>query len=200
MAIQAHALTTVARVKSRMEITASTWDTIIAELINGATDFIEGECGGRRFKSTTYTQEVYSREEGQRLMMLRNWPVTALSAAQYRPGTVSSPSWTDVPANDYQLVEDGKFGMVEVDLAIYGHNVLRFTYTAGYTIDFSTASGHLPYEISDLCERLTVWAFKKRNSEGKATEAAQEASHSWREALSKDDRGMLLRYSRTSFL
>lgn len=89
-------------------------------------------------------------------MMLRNWPVTALSAAQYRPGTVSSPSWTDVPADDYQLVEDGKFGVVEVDLSIFGTNVLRFTYTAGYTIDFSTASGHLPYEISDLCERLTT--------------------------------------------
>jgi|CXWL01.1.fsa_nt_gi hypothetical protein len=200
MAILAHALTTVARVKARMEITASTWDSLIAELINGATDFIEGECGGRRFKSTAYTNEVYDREKDQELMMLRNWPVTTLSAAQYRPGSISSPSWTSINADDYQLVEDGKFGVVEVNLELYGRNTVRFSYTAGYTIDFSTASGHLPYEISDFCERLAVWAFKRRNSDGKVSEASQEASHSWREAMSKDDRTMLLRYARTSFL
>lgn len=199
MAIQSHALTTVARVKARLNISDSSWDALLAELINGATDYMEAECGGRRFKSTAYTQEVYSKERDQKIVYLKNYPITAISAAQYRPGTPSSPSWTDFLTDDYETVEDGKRGAVAVYSSVNGNNCIRFSYTAGYVIDFSTVANHLPYELSDLCERLTVKAFKKRESEGKTSEAFQEVSMSWASEMSADDRRILERYARMIF-
>lgn len=200
MAINAYALTTVARVKSRLNIASgtTTWDALIAELINGATDAIENMAGGRRFALTTYTQQVYSRTKGQRLIPLRHFPVTALSAAQYRAGTPATPSWTDFNTNDYELVEDGSTGVVAVYLEIAGINVLRFTYTAGYTINFTT--GHtLPYDVSDLCERMTVKAFKKREAEGKSQESAQEGSISWEKEISAEDKQLIADLARPFF-
>ncbi len=202
MAILAHALTTVARVKSRMEIpvATTTWDALIAELINGATDFIEGECGGRRFKSATHTTELHSLERDERFIYLHNYPVTSISAIQYRAGTPATPSWTTFQTDDYEILEDGQFGVLVIHAAVHGFNVIRVTYVGGYTIDFSTASGHLPYELSDLCERLASWAFKKRDAEGKSSEGAQEASVSWFRGLSDDDKRILSRYSRLGIL
>ena len=52
-ALNAYALTQVNDTKSIIDIASgtSTWDKTFIELINGATDFIENYCGGRRFKS-----------------------------------------------------------------------------------------------------------------------------------------------------
>lgn len=201
MAIISTALTTVARVKSRLEIQSgvTTWDALIAELINGATEYIQGECSGRVFLSATYTQESYDVEPGQRTVYLRNFPVASISAIQYRAGTISNPSWTSVPVDDYQLLDGGRMGALDLLPSAHGNNALRVTYTAGYVGGFGV--GHtLPYELSDLCERLAAKAFKARQSEGKSAEASQEVSTSWSRNLSTDDRGIIRRYNRGALL
>lgn len=199
MAIVSHALTTVARVKSRLEIATgtSTWDALLAELINAATDFIEGECGGRRFAIQAVTNETHSLDKDQKIIALRNPPAT-ITSVYYKAGTPGTPSWTAMTTEDYELEDDGKHGFLHILNGATGTNAIRANYTGGYTTGFGT--GHnLPYELSDLCERLVVWAFKRREHEGKASDSAQEAAVSWREGMSADDKRILFRYTRQAF-
>lgn len=196
-----NALTTLARVKLRLNIPTltTTWDTLIENLINGATAFIEGETG-RSFKSATVTNELYSLDFGQTLVTLRRWPVASISTIEYRTGSVGSPTWVAVPANDYELIGDGKQGVLKIYNGIWGPNCLRVTYVAGYVIDFTTEANHLPQELSDLCERLAAARFKKRESEGKDQESAQEVSITWSKGLNDDDKALIRRYIRSAFV
>lgn len=200
MAIASYALTTVSRVKARLEIASgtTTWDALLAELINGATDIIE-QYVGRRLASATYTNQIYSMRQGQRLLFLKAFPVTAISSFQYRIGTPDVPAWTDFLASEYYLDENGENGAIKIYFSLGGTNAVRITYTAGYTINFST--GHtLPYSISDICERLVVHMFKKRTDEGKSNDTAAEASVTWKsDYLSDMDKKTLDNFMRPVF-
>jgi hypothetical protein len=83
-----YALTTLQRVKDRLSINNANSDTELTRLINGATDFIERECGKSglerypndgHFTQKTYTNEVYSASGKKQIhLVLRNSPVTYL--------------------------------------------------------------------------------------------------------------------------
>jgi len=207
MTLIAWGLTTTARVKSRLDIASgtTTWDTLFERLIASATDKIERLAGGRRFLSTTYTNEVYSGGDGQQTMItLRHFPVTALSAVSYRAGTPDTPAWTAFGASEYELLNDKEPRRVRIYNAVYkGQNNIRVTYTAGYKIDFTdetTIANHtLPFDVEDLCQRIVAWEWKRRDAEGKTNEAGAEASVSWREILTEDDKELLRRLNPTSF-
>lgn len=196
-----YALTTVQRVKDRLGITTSVHDTLIQRLINSATDFIESETN-RRFKETTYTNEIYSLHGArQDMVFLKQAPVSALTSAQYRAGTVSNPQWTDFNADDYELLEDGASGIVKFyGGVIRGINVVRFTYTAGYKINFTNYGDNithtLPTDITELAERLVVRWFKRRESEGKLNESFEGATLQWANDLTGEDKETIVKYRR----
>ncbi|GIW70325.1 MAG: hypothetical protein KatS3mg101_1072 [Patescibacteria group bacterium] len=196
-----YALTTVQRVKDRLAITGANFDTLIQRLINSATYFIESETN-RHFAETTYTDEVYSIYGAkQDMVFLKNAPVSAITSAQYRAGTPSNPAWTNFTADEYELVEDGKSGIVKLyGLAGRGINALRFTYTAGYKINFTNAGDMvthtLPADITDLCERLVIRWFKRRESEGKTSEAFDGGQINWQSELTNEDKETIARYRR----
>jgi hypothetical protein len=194
------ALTTQSRVKARLGITVSTFDTVFISLINSLTDWIEGECN-RQFLSQTYTNQVYSVEErGMKFLSLEQSPVTTLTSLEYRAGTPSSPSWTAFIADQYELVGSGKSGMIRVygDLP-HGTNAVRATYVAGYLFDFTnygSATHTLPADLTELCERMVVKAFKQRDSKGKTTESFEGATVTWSTVLDEDEKSILARYKR----
>lgn len=194
--LQANALSTAARVKERLGISVTTWDSLFERMINSATSYIERMSDDRHFKEATYTQEVYSGGDGtQKMVTLRNFPVTALTAAQYRAGVPGTPAWTDFIVSQYELITDKEPRRIRVYNYLYpGQNNLRFTYTAGYKIDFANEADitkhTLPADISALCERLVVWWWKRREAEGKTTETGTEASVGWREAITADDKDL----------
>lgn len=171
----------------------TTWDTVLERMVAAATDTIESMAGDRRFKSATYTSEVYSGEDGQKTMvLLRHFPVTTLTSAYYRAGDPETPNWTAFDATEYELINDKEPRRVRIYSKVpAGQNNLRFTYVAGYLIDFANdtdVTKHtLPFDVSDLCERMVISKWKQRESEGKINEAGAEASVSWRDGLSKDD-------------
>ena len=283
-----YALTTVQRVKDRLQITVSQFDTLLERMVNHATDYIERETGNRRFAFSTWTAEIYSAYgPRQKYLPLRNAPVTfitlicntiqgsnqisttgatvngiavtdftkiglvvgqtvrgdgipgttnnsaygtvvqtvaantlTLSAAatatvtgavvqisgiisfKWRSGTPSNPTWTDFIVDQYELVNDGKAGLVRV----YGvlprlyNNMMRVTYTAGYLINFSNAGDNLthtlPADLSDLCENLVVRRFKRRELAGKGSEGLEGAQTNWKDLLDADDRDVLGHYMR----
>jgi hypothetical protein len=86
--IYPYALTTLARIKSRLLISNTESDATLSQAINSATDLIERECGKTglerypndgHFIQKKYTNEVYSvRGKSQDKLVLRNAPVTYL--------------------------------------------------------------------------------------------------------------------------
>lgn len=197
-----NALTNLARVKTRLTITEAKFDTLLERLIAAATAIIEGECN-RTFKQTTYSDEVYSvYGNSAEMIALKQTPVTSLTKAEYRAGTPSTPAWTAFIADQYDLVGDGKSGLVRIYGGTpQGVNTIRFSYVGGYKIDFSAPTDPtkhtLPADITDLCERLVVKLFKKREQEGKLTESFEGGSVTYEGLLNDDDKRILSRYQRT---
>jgi hypothetical protein len=204
-----YALTTLQRVKDRMGITVTDSDAVLTRLVNAMTDFIEKQCGGRRFLQTAYTNEMYSvyapRAE---YITLKQAPVTQITSFQYsvsQPPT-SSKVWNDFLATNWELLEDGKSGLIRVYQSLFkGINVVRCSYTAGYLIDWPNAgdsSTHtLPADLTDLCERFVVKLYKKRNSEGKDREGLQQSVIIWSQQLvADDDQDTLDNYTRIPIL
>lgn len=193
-----YALTTKARVKDRLGITVTGFDTLFDRLISAATDFIETSCS-RRFLETIYSNEVYSLY-GQPYVLLNQSPVTALTKLEYRAGTPASPNWTSFIADQYELLESGKSGIVRIyGNTVEGNNVIRVSYTAGYKIDWANAGNAthtLPFDLSDLCERLAVRWFKRRELGGKSSEALQGGSINWKDGLDAEDLQTINKYTR----
>lgn len=201
MAIPTHSLTTLARVKDRLSITSNGADEVLERFIATATAYVEAECN-RRFLRTTYTDEIYSvLWTGVDSIMLKQAPVTALTSISYRTGLVSTPTWTAYTANDYELQGDGKAGIVIFYGApASGNNNIKVTYTAGYLIDFANATDTtkhtLPFDITDLCERLVVKMWKRRESEGKSSESFQGGEVTWAKLIDSFDESILSHHRR----
>lgn len=198
--LTSRALTSLSRVKSRLTISSADHDTVLERLIMGASDHIQSFCN-RTFKRQTYTNEIYSPPaRGMDTLALKQTPVVSISAAEYRAGTPSAPSYTAFTTDQFEIVNDGAAGLVRVYGGVpYGTNAIRFTYIAGYLIDFenpASATHTLPFDLSDLCERLVTKLWKRRESEGKTAEALEGSSVSWGELLTKEDREILSRYTR----
>ena len=207
-----YALSTLARVKDRLQIAQPDLDSVLTRMINAATDYIERQCGKTglekapndgHFISKTYTNEVYSvRGAKQIYLPLRNAPVSVLTSFQWRAGTPTNPNWTDFIPDQFELLEEGTTGIVRV----YGvmprlySNMLRATYTAGYLIDWQNAgngSTHtLPADLTNLCENLVVRIFKRRQLDGKASEAIQGATTAWKDKLDAFDQDVINNYRR----
>lgn len=179
MATVAHALTSKEIVKKRLVNVAAdddSFDDLIDSLINAATDILEKLCGDRRFLETTYTQEIYdgynSDGSPKGTLLLKNYPVSAVSSFQYR-STHTSTTWTDFSAADY--VTDLASGIIRSVGGRFpsGFRVLRITYTAGYKIDFDnildTAQHTLPFDLMDAATNLVVRKFKTRDHFGKTS-------------------------------
>jgi len=207
-----YALSTLARVKDRLQITQPDFDSVLIRIINATTDYIERQCGKTglektpndgHFMAKTYTNEVYSVTGAKQIyLVLRNAPVSALTSFQWRAGTPSNPNWTSFITDQFELLEDGASGIVRV----YGvmprlySNMLRATYTAGYLIDWQNAGNGtthtLPADLTNLCENLVVRIFKRRLLDGKASENIQGATTSWRDKLDSFDQDVINAYRR----
>lgn len=204
MATKTYALTTVARLKDRLGVTSSSVDTEYQRMIYSATDFIERACGGRRFQRTTYTNEIYDGNEiGENgslpWLILRNGPLVSISAFEYRAGNVVTPSWTAFITGTYET--DFKTSSLYVYNNLpRGTQNLRVSYVAGYLIDFTNEFDDtlhtLPFELSDLCERLATKLIKRRESEGRSQESFNNSSINWGDFIEAHDRQILANYRR----
>ena len=203
--ILAYALTTLERVKDRMTLSESGFDTLLSREINAVTDFIESQTG-QRFKETTYTNELYSIEQsGQKYLVLKHAPVASVTSIAYGVGTPSSKGWTTYGADDYELVDDGKSGLVRMHAGLpCGTNTVRATYVAGYKIAWgatgdagdATPTHKLPADLTDLAERLVIRWFKRREAVGKSQEGFESGNVTYKDLLDSEDIETINRYKR----
>lgn len=200
MATNTYALTTKDRIKSKLGITSTASDTVLDRLIYACTDFIENQCS-QRFQRTTYTQQLYdgSQIDGspKSMLFLNNGNVTTISSFQYRTGSKSNPTWVDFQTDTYQ--EMLVLGVIRVRLPPGLQNI-RISYTAGYLIDFTNENDPtlhtLPFDLTDLCERLVTRFFKKREAEGRSSETFNQSSVTWKDVLDDYDEAVIGNYTR----
>lgn len=168
MSLKSYALTTVSRAKDFMDLSdlSSTEETVLENIVNSVTEYIENHCG-RRFKQTTYTQEEYSGANSEYLV-LDQYPIdsTATFTLEYRSSARNEDDWDTIDSEDYfvhwdegivELPEGGKFQ----DYAPLNY---RVTYTAGY--DFDNSSSYLSDteagDIEYVAWKLVASAWNKR--------------------------------------
>lgn len=177
----AYALTTKAKVKARLtNVTNTDFDALIDELIESVTDWIESFCN-RRFKQTTYTQELYDGRNpsggSKSTLRLKNFPVGTVTAFQYKVG---ASTWNDFLSTEY--VVDYDAGVIEYVNGSFpiGYRNLRVTYSAGYVIDFGTEGNMtLPRDLINAATELTIRAFKKREHVGKSSQTTGGDAITW---------------------
>jgi hypothetical protein len=128
--------------------------------------------------------------------------ISGLISFQWRSGTPSNPSWTDFIQDQYELDQQGRSGIIRVYGSIPGlyNNMIRATYVAGYPIDWQNAGNgsthQLPSDLTGVCENIVTRLWKRRQLDGKASEAIQGATTSWRDALDAVDRNVIANYRR----
>lgn len=121
MALSPNAFLTVQDVKDYLKIEHNFEDTLIENLINRATDFLEKKVLFRGIKARSYT-ETYDGE-GTAELFLNNYPVTSVTNVSI-DGTVLN-------STDYEVSKDT--GIIRFyGLFPEGSSNVTVTYTAGY--------------------------------------------------------------------
>lgn len=162
MALKAYALTSLARLKTWADISTADDDTLLTDIINAVTSWIESYCG-RRFKQTTYTeQEIDS--DGSEVLFLPEYPVdeTTDITLEIRTSALREDDWDEIDSEDYFV--DWDEGMIKIAGGgkwIKGRKKYRATYKAGYDFDpagttflTDTGAGDLEIAIWKLCTAL----------------------------------------------
>ena len=142
MSLKSYALTTVDRVATFMGITTpaegSVKYTVLENQINAVTEFIEDYLGFR-VKKTAYSNEEYSTERGQ-ILILNNKPIVAgeTFTLEGRSSGLNEDDWETIDSQYYHVDNDSG--------VVYGaggwlfsrsRNGYRVNYTAGYDFDNS---------------------------------------------------------------
>ncbi|MBI4150502.1 phage head-tail connector protein [Candidatus Woesearchaeota archaeon] len=193
MALNAYALTTVARQKEFMGVTVPSYDTILERLINQVTEYIERYCD-RRFIQTAYTNEVYDGTGNDKLM-LQQYPVSSSASftLQARQAIENINTWDDIDADLYFVKNDA--GIV---VLTGGSKFLKYpqhyrvTYTAGYNFNAfanttfleTVGAGDLEYAVW----KLVATVFQRRKiPTGIQSESLGDYSVSFRASTMSDE-------------
>jgi uncharacterized phiE125 gp8 family phage protein len=113
--------------KGYLNITTDDEDASLDPIVRAANATVERECD-RTFKTTAYADEVYDGNNSDQLV-LRNYPVTLLSAVKYG---LTSP-FSTVDAADYVFSSEGIITLINGGIFDKIPRYWRITYTAGYS-------------------------------------------------------------------
>ena len=128
--------------------------------------------------------------------------VVGVTGFFYRAGVVSNPSWTPFIPDQFEVVDDGRAGIIRV----YGvlprlyNNMIQTRYWGGYLIDFdnfgNTAYHDLPADLTRCAENIAVKWFKRRDWAGKQSQTLEGSTISFRDKLDYEDLEVLNFYKR----
>jgi hypothetical protein len=168
-------LTTKERVKTRLGITVTSFDTLLDRLILSTTARIEKMCN-RHFMQAEYNNELYDGSDvyGSRrcALMVKNAPLLTIESVEYKAGSNSDPDWTVYDEDDYDV--DMEAGILYFSTPLpHGKRNVRISYTggfSGYDIGIDTHwvfnetptgtvdSSNLTFTLPEDAEELVVYA------------------------------------------
>lgn len=185
MSLRTKDITTVANVKSFLDISGTTQDSLLELLIKTVTDLVQSYCN-RAFVQIAYTQEEYDGT-GTKELLLKNYPIKISSGFTLERNNASdnSDSWETVDAEDYFV--DADRGIVTKLTEFWPEkNKYRVTYTAGYERSTDTGSLAWPYDLELACIALTAILYNRRKAMGIKNESVGDFSVTFSDALEED--------------
>lgn len=171
MNIHDYALTSLADVKETLDIAngITKYDNQIIRLINKSTDMIEKYCNGRRFKSTTHTEEKLNGD-GSGTAYVKHYPIISITGIQYLTSNWENDNWDDLDGSFYTFQD--KSGIIKSNTSFgRGVNNWRVTYVGGYAV--------IPSDLAEACVDLAVFMFNKAKSTGVKSERLGDRSIEW---------------------
>lgn len=190
MALNAWALTTVAEVKTYLTIAVSTYDTLLEDLIDSCSDWIEAMAGGRRFKDigTDVTQyyDGGERNRERKRIFLKNFPINAFTSVAYSSGPYDALVWTSFSAASDFIRADLRGELYFPGGLPAGVQNIRVVYKGGYTT--------IPDDLNLACKKLVAKEFNKRKAQGFTNESVGGGSIGWNEKVDPSVRDILNRY------
>ena len=183
------------------------YDSLLIQLINEVTDFINTRTGDRNFLKTEYVEETYTNINFyNQLVFLKQAPIREVKELWYGTGVQLLENWIPYQSQNWNYfngINDGKnlskLNAIRVDFS-FANRVRNFkiTYTAGYDISWSnvgnTTLHNLPLELSGVAERLVIRHFVRRDLGDLKSNAVQGASLTYESELLPMDKEILDRY------
>lgn len=175
--LNAYALTTEQRVADYMGlgtlVSGSAKHTKVQRLINSVTDWIEKYCG-RRFKLTTYTDQQFDGQGGNKIV-LPNYPIGTLTSLSFRSSGLNEDDWETIASNLYHvdlntgiITGTGSGKLSSGYLFAQGKYNMKATYTAGYNFDNTSTflSDVGAADLEYICWKLVATAYEKKGAVG----------------------------------
>lgn len=175
-------MTTLAKVKAYLGITATTHDAVISELVVNVTAWIETYLN-RSISATEDFEELF--DGGDDLLMLSKYPLIEAPEIAYNAGTQASPIWTPIDPEMYEY--NAKTGIIRLFAkSPNGLDRVRVTYTGGYE--------EIPSDIELIAKQLVARMFSQRKAQGKTHEGLGSASIDWTTQITQEQLEVLNKY------
>lgn len=166
MAANAIDLTTVGKLKKYLQIDSSlvSDDENLQGLITSVSAFFVEYCD-RPFKQDTYTQELDGN--GKNILMLKNYPITAVSSLKVNGQIVeshNSGSFVGYAFNNYAIRLANTYFPK-------GFKNIEISYTAGYAT--------VPFDVEQACLEVCGVRYKERDHIGHASKTLGDETVSY---------------------
>ena len=167
-ALLSYALTNLSDVKESLGIPSSdtSKDNLIIRKINQATLAIENYCG-RRFKETTYTDEVYNGTHTDQIV-LKQRPISAVTL-KGRDTSLNEDDFETLQTNIYFV--ESEAGILNLVFNAVGRwGAYSVTYTAGYAT--------IPADLAEACVSLACFYVNEADGSNVGVSRKQEGQRS----------------------
>ena len=167
-AILSYALTSLADVKESLGIASAdtSKDNLIIRKINQSTRAIEAYCG-RRFKQTTYTDEIYNGTNIDQII-LKQRPISAVTL-KARDSSLNDNDFETIESSLYFI--ESEAGILDLVFNAVGRwGAYAITYTAGYAT--------IPDDLAEACVSLACFYVNNADGSDIGVARKQEGSRS----------------------
>jgi uncharacterized phiE125 gp8 family phage protein len=188
MALNANALVTLALAKKFLKIPALdiTQDDMVELFINAASDLFEAETD-RKLKFQNHT-EIFDGKKTN-IILLGEWPVTAIASVQTDPSGKFDGSETTVDSTTYGIGDGGNSLVSSVYLPS-GFRNIKVAYSAGYSI--------VPADIQNSVCWIVSYYYQMRDNKdiGRTSKGKGDESTQILQELPPDVKQTISRYAR----
>ena len=139
--------------KAYLWITDTSQDTLLEILLNSANDFVESYIG-RKVWADDYTE--YKDGDGQRIILLDNYPVNTITSFQVNKWTIETPEFEDIDANSYKLSPK----IWQLFLTFYKRRGFQ-----NYKIVYNAWYDPIPWDLKLATLKLAAWYYNQRTSD-----------------------------------
>lgn len=185
------ALVSLAEAKAFLQITASTQDTIVGDLVNSCSEWVNNFVGHDLLEAD---YEEYYDGDGTEELILKNFPVTELTLLNDDPQRAfAAPTAKNISAD---VMLDSGAGIVRLwnngGAFFRARGNVKVTYSAGYDIDA------MPYDIRLAVKKLVAFLYRASYAQPKMgiqTETTGDRTTTYfNEEILKDVAGLLKPY------